>query len=139
MKYLSKSKFLLPTFILAFFSCAPLQNGPKPSELHSAYPVSVKIAEDLRQLLKVERLVVVPEKDKYVVQFTVKSSSDTRLNFLYRVLIYNKQGLVSEYLTEKWNVASLDPYGERNFEVIVPKKIPGNISRIEVILKPFSL
>jgi uncharacterized protein YcfL len=138
MRYLLKNKFVLPLSLLFFVACTPPQSVQQPPKIYSSFPVDIKIGNNLQQLINVERVVVVPQKDKYIVQFTVKSNSNTRVNFLYRVLAYNQQGLIADYLTEKWNFASIDPYGERHFEVVIPKKVIGKLSRVEIDLKTFA-
>jgi uncharacterized protein YcfL len=138
MKYLLKNKFVLPLFILFFVACTPPQLVQQPPKIYSSFPVDIKIGNNLQQLINVERVAVVSKKDNYIVQFTVKSNSSARLNFLYRVLAYNQQGLIADFLTEKWNVASIDPYSERHFEVVIPKKVIGKLSRVEIDLKTFA-
>jgi len=139
MRYLLKNNMLslIAVLAFAFSSCASLQNTEPGPQISSPYPVKVKVAKGLQSWVKVERVVVVPKRDKYIIQFTVKSNSDERLNFLYRVLVYDQDGLIPDYLTEKWTVASVDPNDEQNFEVIVPKNVVGNLSRVEVDLKTF--
>lgn len=138
MRYLLKNKKFFIALSFAFFSCGSPQNIEYTPQISSPYPVKIKVWKELQGLLKVERVVVVPKGDKYVIQFTVKSESDSSINFLYRVLVYNQQGLIPDFLTEKWTVASLDPYGERIFEVVIPKKVVGKISKVEVDLKTFA-
>jgi uncharacterized protein YcfL len=137
MRYSLKGRFLIPLTVLFFLSCAVPQGGEKP-QICSPVPVGIKVSEQLTPSVKVEKVVVTENGDNYLIQFTVKNETPYLLNFLYRVSVYSKNGMVSDYPTERWVVVSIDPNGEKVFETVIPKKVAEDISRVELKIKSFT-
>jgi len=141
MWLLSRSKKVFPLLSLAFFTaCTPsatVTYQSQPTVINSPVPVSVEISENLKNTIKLERVVVVPKGDNYIIQLSLRNFSDNPLNVLYRVDLYNSEGLKVDFLTSQWTTLAIDSKGERIVKVVVPKRVVGNLSSVKVYLKTF--
>ena len=141
MWLLSKNKRVFPLLSLIFFTaCAPsttVTYQSQPTVINSPVPVGVEISENLKDTVRLERVVVIRKGDNYIIQLTLRNFSDSPLNVLYKVDLYNSSGLKVDFLTSKWAVLEIDSKSEKIVKVLVPKRIVGNLSSVKVYLKTF--
>ncbi len=105
--------------------------------VQSPVPVTAEVSKELENSVRLERIVVVPKGDNYIIQLTLRNFSDSPLNVLYKVELYNSEGLKVDFLTSKWTTLELDSNGERVVKVVVPKRVVGKLSSVKVYVKTF--
>ena len=141
MWLLSRSKKVFPLLSLTFFTaCAPsttVTYQSQPTMINSPVPVGMEISENLKDTVRLERVVVIRKGDNYIIQLTLRNFSERPLNVLYKVDLYNSSGLKVDFLTSKWTVLEIDSKGEKIVKVIVPRRVVGNLSSVKVYLKTF--
>jgi len=141
MWLLSRSKRVFPLLSLAFFTaCTPsatVTYQSQPTVINSPVPVNVDVSENLKNLVRLESIVVTPKGENYIIQLSLRNFSESPLNVLYKVDLYNSRGLKVDFLTSKWTVLEIDSKGEKIVKVVIPKRVVGNLSSVKVYLKTF--
>ena len=127
----------LPLFFLASCTSGGTVYKSPPLSVQSPVPVTAEVSKELKDYVRIERIVVVPSGDNYVIQLSLRNLSDAPLNVLYKVELYNSQGLKVDFLTSAWTALELDSNGERVVKVVVPKRVVGKLSSVKVYLKTF--
>jgi uncharacterized protein YcfL len=136
-KFFSKAALLilLSTLSAGFFSCAtPQQNPNQNVEISSPKPVSIFIAKGLQGQLFVKSVTVRNIKGNTVIQFSVVNEGYNPITFLYKVDVYDINGLLINYPTLRWVSAQIEPQEERIFKVVIPYKL-SQIDKITVKLR----
>ena len=135
----NKKKFLLtlPLFLLTSCTGGSVVYKSQSLAIQSPVPVTAEVSKELADSVRLERIVVIPKGDNYIIQLTLRNFSDNPLNVIYKVELYNSEGLKVDFLTSKWTTLELDSNGERVVKVVVPKKVVGKLSSVKIFVRTF--